>query len=138
MIIVLGKRAIAIQVQNSGLLFWMCLPLKFLLLQKSTHNRHTNIMLCSSRKTPYVWPFSQSSQKTDPCLLKTGHQCRAHVFLRMHKDDVQNALMKNALDVSCSSLLYYQLSRLKSVQKGLRFCFKDHFIVSFAFFDFEN
>ena len=96
--------------------FWMCLPLKFLLLQKST--THTN--MCRSRKSPYVWPFSQSSQKTErERAVATGLLARsswkldiseAHVFLRMHKDDVQNALMKNALDVSCSSTLAYFFS----------------------------
>ena len=98
--------------------FWMCLPLKFLLLQKST--THTN--MCRSRKSPYVWPFSQSSQKTErERAVATGLLARsswkldiseAHVFLRMHKDDVQNALMKNALDVSCSSTLAYFFSTI--------------------------
>ena len=104
---------------------------------KNPHTTDTQTSCCAvAEKPPTFDHFRKVRKKTDPCLLKTGHQCRAHVFLRMHKDDVQNALMKNALDVSCSSLLYYQLSRLKSVQKCLRFCFKDHFIASFAFSDF--
>ena len=74
----------------------------FLLLPKATTQ--------TARKTCAENPirltiFSKVRKKQKGLLAGVGQQAspRAHVFLRMHKDDVQNALMKNALDVSCSS-----------------------------------
>lgn len=100
----------ALQVQK----FWRVLfsvYKSFLLLPKATTTQ-------TARKTCAENPirltiFSKVRKKQKGLLAGVGQQAspRAHVFLRMHKDDVQNALMKNALDVSCSSRTYwYQLS----------------------------
>ena len=90
----------ALQVQKFLAGFLFSVYKSFLLLPKATTQ--------TARKTCAENPirltiFSKVRKKQKGLLAGVGQQAspRAHVFLRMHKDDVQNALMKNALDVSC-------------------------------------
>ena len=80
------------------------------------HNTHKHVQ---KQKKPIRLTIFAKFAKNRERAVATGLLARsswkldiseAHVFLRMHKDDVQNALMKNALDVSCSSTLAYFFS----------------------------